>query len=527
MKNAVIYARYSSERQTEQSIEGQLRVCNEYAERNGLSIVDNYIDRATTGTNDNRPAFQQMLSDCAKPVVWDIVLVYAIDRFGRNSIEIAVNKQKLHKHNKTLISATQRTSENIDGTKNLDGILLENVYIGLAEYYSAELSQKVQRGMNENREKGHFCGGGLSYGYRVKDKRIIIEENEAEVVKYIFSSYASGKIAKEIIAELTDKGIYLKSKPFKLTTLYGILRKEQYIGIYRHNDKVYTNMYPAIIDKELFDTVQAILAKNKIGSRSAYTDYLLRNVLYCGYCGKHLAGECGTSRNGEVKHYYKCLSRKRDGVESCGKSIVKKDELEELVIDITMQSLNNPETIAYIADGVMELKGSQKDKNSVLNILNEEYSATQKSLDNIMRAIESGIFNETTKNRMAELEEALADLRSKIAAEEYKAKTQLKRDDIIQFLTHGLRQQAKLMINQLIEKIVLYDDKIEIYYRYTDKKNPDRESDRDFLLLSGGSNSYIVVGMSGLEPPTPTLSGWCSNLLSYIPLNNRRFDVDV
>lgn len=130
MKTAVIYARYSSEKQNEQSIESQLRICNQFASANGLTVLDTYVDRATTGTNDQRAAFQQMLSDCAKPVPWDIVLVYAIDRFGRNSIEIAVNKQKLKKHKKTLISATQRTSENIDGTKNLDGILLENVYIG-------------------------------------------------------------------------------------------------------------------------------------------------------------------------------------------------------------------------------------------------------------------------------------------------------------------------------------------------------------------------------------------------------------
>ena len=130
MKTAVIYARYSSEKQNEQSIESQLRICNQFASTNGLTVLETYVDRATTGTHDQRAAFQQMLSDCAKPVPWDIVLVYAIDRFGRNSIEIAVNKQKLKKHKKTLISATQRTSENIDGTKNLDGILLENVYIG-------------------------------------------------------------------------------------------------------------------------------------------------------------------------------------------------------------------------------------------------------------------------------------------------------------------------------------------------------------------------------------------------------------
>lgn len=137
-KTVSIEDRYSCERQTEQSIEGQLRVCNEFAERNDLKIVDTYIDRAMTGTNDHRPEFQRMLSDSDKPQIWDIVLVYALDRFGRNSIEIALNKQKLKKNHKMLISATQRTSENIDGTKNLDGILLENMYIGLAEYYSVE-----------------------------------------------------------------------------------------------------------------------------------------------------------------------------------------------------------------------------------------------------------------------------------------------------------------------------------------------------------------------------------------------------
>lgn len=136
-KTVSIEDRYSCERQNEQSIEGQLRICEKYAEDNGLKIVESYIDRATTGTNDNRPAFQKMLSDCEK-ALWDIVLVYAIDRFGRNSIEIALNKQKLKKNHKMLISATRRTSENIDGTKNLDGILLENMYIGLAEYYSVE-----------------------------------------------------------------------------------------------------------------------------------------------------------------------------------------------------------------------------------------------------------------------------------------------------------------------------------------------------------------------------------------------------
>lgn len=137
MKTCVIYARYSSSNQTEQSIEGQLDVCSKYAKENNLHIVNTYIDRAMTGTNDNRPDFQKMLSDSEREN-WEVVLVYAIDRFGRDSVEIAINKHRLKKNGKMLISATQRTSENLDGTINLDGILLENIYIGMAEYYSVE-----------------------------------------------------------------------------------------------------------------------------------------------------------------------------------------------------------------------------------------------------------------------------------------------------------------------------------------------------------------------------------------------------
>ena len=223
MKNAIIYARYSSEQQTEQSIEGQLRVCKNYADVNHLNIVNTYIDKAMTGTNDKRPAFQKMLSDSEKKSPWEVVLVDAIDRFGRNSIEIAINKQRLKKNGKILISATQRTSENIDGTKNLDGILLENVYIGLAEYYSAELSQKVTRGQLESLSKGNYIGGPLPFGYRVENKKIVIDEPRAEIIREIFEEYVNGKKMPDIIESLTQRGIFYKGKAFNLIIVYKMI----------------------------------------------------------------------------------------------------------------------------------------------------------------------------------------------------------------------------------------------------------------------------------------------------------------
>lgn len=484
MIGAIIYARFSSEKQNEQSIEGQLRVCNQYAEQNGLTVLDTYIDRAMTGTNDNRPAFQQMLSDCEKPVPWDVVLVYAIDRFGRNSIEIAVNKQRLKKNKKTLISATQRTSENIDGSKNLDGILLENVYIGLAEYYSAELSQKVKRGMRETRSKGLFCGGQVAYGYRIENKKVRIDEDRAEVVRYVFSQYVEGRIIKDIKAELTAKGVLYKGKPFATNTLYDMLRAEKYIGIHHSRDgNTYLNIYPPIISKELFDEVQRILAVNKIGSKSVKTEFLLKGKCACGICGKYLQGESGTSRNGTIKYYYKCAGRKKYNI--CDQEIYPKELLEQLIIDVTMQVFGNSENIGVIADAVMKAHEKRMHDKSLLNILNDEKDRLQKSLANVMKAIEQGIFNITTKARMDELEQQLADVEEKIALEEYKAVNQIHREQVIEYLTHTIKSKPNVLLYTLIQRLVIFKDRIEVYYNYIEYTNPDNpDTDgRDIIFI--------------------------------------------
>ena len=147
MKTAVIYARYSSDRQTEQSIEGQVRVCNDYAERNDILIVNQYVDRATTGTNDNRDAFQQMMKDSDKKA-WDYVLVYKLDRFSRNKFEMAMHRKHLKDNGIKILSAM----ENIPDSP--EGILLESLLEGMNQYYSEELSQKTRRGQRETRLKG-------------------------------------------------------------------------------------------------------------------------------------------------------------------------------------------------------------------------------------------------------------------------------------------------------------------------------------------------------------------------------------
>ena len=472
MKSAVIYARYSSERQSEQSIEGQLRVCNEFAERNGLRVVKTYIDRAMTGTNDHRAEFQQMLSDSDSPQEWEIVLVYALDRFGRNSVEIAVNKQRLHKNGKILISATQRTSQNIDGSQNLDGIILENVMIGLAEYYSAELSQKIRRGQNESREKGNFVGGGIAYGYKVVDKKIFINEDEAEAVRYIFDQYASGKVAREIIETLQHRGLTHRGKPFLPNAIYQILRNTRYIGFYYHGGKKYTNAFPPIVSEELFHIVQSMLAKNKLGSHSRDTVFLLKGKLYCGICGKKMNGESGTSWTGKMNYYYKCATKKKKS-SACPKETVRKEDIEKFVVQTTIDVLRSPGTIEKIADTVVDIHRRRWQDKSLLHLLKEDRDKKQKALKNLLTAVEEGLLTPTTKSRMTELEEEIDILNGKILMEESKEDNLITREQIMEFLYTLPEQEPQVIIDTMIRKVVLFDDKIEIHYNFCDKPEND------------------------------------------------------
>ena len=482
MKTAVIYARYSSEKQTEQSIEGQIRVCNEFAAKNDIKIVDTYIDRATTGTNDNRAAFQKMLSDSDKKPIWDLVLVYALDRFGRNSIDIAVNKQRLQKNNIILISATQKTSVNIDGSKNLDGIILENVLIGLSEYYSAELSQKVRRGQRESRQKGNFLGGKVPYGYRVENKKVLIDEERAEVIRLIFQLYANGKCVREILDELNRIGILYNGKPMYQSTLFKILKLEKYTGIYRYDGEIYTNIYPQIIPIPLFERVQKMMEHNKLGANSRNTDFVLKGKLYCGLCGMKINGDSGTSHTGVKKFYYTCSNKKR--FRKCNKTSIKKDEMEQMVFDYTFKMFDSPETISKIADEIIQLHNQMTKEQSVLHLLNEERAKLQKPLNNLMIAIEEGVLTPTTKARVNELEALIAETDMKIFVEQSKLERTLKKEDVEKYIIEGLQGDGKALIGSLIDKVVLYEDKIEITYKYTNN-NPDdfhKEVHRDFLL---------------------------------------------
>ena len=469
IKTAVIYARYSCDNQSEQSIEGQLRVCQEYAQKNNILILDTYIDRAMTGTNDNRPDFQRMLKDSDRRE-WSYVLVYKLDRFSRNKYETAIHKKTLRDNGVKVLSVM----ENIPDTP--EGIILESLLEGMNQYYSAELAQKVSRGMKETRRKGYYQGGPLLYGYQLDGRKIIINESEAEIVRYMYEEYAKGVYVKDIIKALSEKGITYKGRPFVKNSVYNILRNEKYSGVYKHGDEVIDNMYPQIVPTELFEKVRAIVNKNKFGKRSVKTDFLLLHKIKCGYCGQSINAESGTTKNGTRIYYYKCNGRKKR-LNDCNKSVVRKEVLEELVLNAIIEELNKPATVSHIVSGLMQLQEDRIKSNPMLAMLQKEQRQNETAINNIVAAVERGIISNATSKRLRELESRQEELERLILIEKSKTAVKFSEEYIREYYEKALRNEAKMLINYIVKEITLYDDKMIIYFNSPIKTgSPDGES---------------------------------------------------
>ena len=295
--NAVIYARYSSDNQREESIEGQLRECLSYAEKNNLKIVNHYIDRAFSARTDDRPAFRQMIQESEKKE-FSIILVWKLDRFSRDRYDSAYYKHQLKKNGVRVLSATENISE------GPEGIILESMLEGMAEYYSAELAVKVRRGQQENALKCRSNGGVLPLGYCVsKDHTFEIVPEKAAIVREIFTRYDNGEALQTIANSLNKQRLRTqKDKEFRVSSLGKILRNRKYTGEYRYDTTVIPDGMPRIIEQDLFDRVQKRLDQNKRapGRAKAEEEYLLTTKAFCGECGSMLVGDCGTSKTGSV-----------------------------------------------------------------------------------------------------------------------------------------------------------------------------------------------------------------------------------
>jgi len=453
---AVIYARYSSHNQREESIEGQIRECQDFAARNGFVVIGEYIDRALSGKTDDREDFQRMIKDSEKGH-FDAVLMYTMDRFARNRYDSAMYKAKLKKNGVKIYYAKQAIPE------GAEGIILESVLEGMAEYYSENLSRNVRRGMNENALQCKV-NGGVCLGYRKsKDSKYEIDPVGSKIVQDIFEKYATGMSATQIVKYCNDRGYKTAhGKSFTRNSLRTILQNKKYIGIYEYDGTVIEDGIPPILSRELFDRVQGMLRHNYTAraKTKAKEDYLLTTKVFCGHCGSNMIGESGTSRHGTTYHYYKCGNRKRG--HDCLKKTEKKDLLERIVVQHTVEKVLTDANIKMIATNAMALIEKEAADNTLRIAYEKELKDVQKRIGNLLDLMEQGISTESTRGRLLELESRKNDLERNIARENAK-KPRLTKERII-FWLNSFKQgdiedieYRRRVIDTLVNSVYIYD----------------------------------------------------------------------
>lgn len=497
--NAVIYARFSSHSQREQSIEGQLRDCYDYAKRYDLHIVGEYIDRAISGMTDDRPDFQRMIADAPKKQ-FERIIVWKLDRFARNRYDSALYKHKLKQYGIRVISAMENVGEGDES------ILLEALLEASAEYYSLDLKKKIKRGQRETIAKGRWCGGPVPIGYKAVDGKLELDEKNAPVVRYVFEQYASGMPMKEIIEELKRRGVRSsRGKELSYTTFTRTLINPIYIGKFSYKGEIVEGVAQALIDEETFNKVQLIVkAKERAPAvNKAKVEYLLQGKAFCGECGSHMIGESGRSCNGETYFYYTCAARKKH--HTCRKKNEKKDFIEWYVVEQTLKYVLTPNRIRDIAKAVVaeydkEFAGSKVEEyKKAINRYDRELNKLVDALVDAPKVAHQRIYEkmETLEAQKASMETELTKLMiaSEIRFTEEEVRAWLRR-----FCTGDLfdPEFRRNIIDTFINCIYIYDDRIIIFYNI---KGGKQVSYVDLSSALDSGSSEISSDLNANAPP--------------------------
>lgn len=495
--NAVLYCRFSSDRQKENSIDFQLRADREYCERKGLKVVGEYIDRALTGTNDNRPEFQRMIRD-AKKQQFAFIIVYRFDRFARNRYDSAIYKKELESHGVRVLS----TEESV-GTGD-EGMILESIYEAMAESYSRKLSKIVTESMKETARKGLTTGGTVPLGYKTVDRKFVVDEPTAQIVRLCYELYAQGKTKTEILHKLNDRGFRTrKGNKFNIDGITKILTSRIYIGSYSYSGIERTA--PRIVDDKLFYTVQDLLKRNKktYGKKMQQAFFALSGKVFCGECGAAMIGDEGTSYNGSKYFYYSCSIKKRK--KGCKKKSEKKDFLEWYICEQTVKYVLTDERISEIAEKVVALEERESGASEIRRI-EQQISAVEKEFsalaDKLIATDSPGIIK-AINEKAAVLETRKADLENELSQLRLRANLRVNQSEVEAYL-NAFRNGDLLdddfrrrLIHALVNCVYIWDDRVLIYFNirgYESINYIDALSDAEQLSEFRGSSDSSFHG---------------------------------
>ncbi|URZ07567.1 recombinase family protein [Clostridium felsineum] len=484
MLKGVTYNRFSSNMQREESIDAQIRFNHDYAKRNNIEVMKDYIDEAISGKTDDRPGFQKMLED-AKLGMFDVVICHKVDRFARNRIESAINKYNLRKCNIKVLFSGQAIDDSPEGQ------LMEGILESFAEYYSLNLAKETMKGLRENAYKCKFNGGYVPFGFSIdpETKKYLINTNEAPYVQMIFKMFVNGTKYKDIIKTLDDLGITTRfGRKFTEPTLHDLLCNEKYAGIYTFNKRTSRSIdgkrngrlkksdeeiisipggIPQIIDTDTFIQAQEKLCLKKRTTR-AKEIYLLSGLIYCGSCGKPYCGNRKHNGFGKIYTMYRCNGR-------CENKEIDKDFLEEMVFTNLINNIFSKKALKELSKKLNEyLKSKRQSENKKLEVLSSKLKEISFEQNNIVNAIAKGYDNPIFKKRLSEL-----DAESKNIKYEYdilkikldsQAITPNRIDKILQdqrtYVLNKNLVEVKKFIASYVDSIIVYENDIEINLKF-------------------------------------------------------------
>lgn len=486
MQRAVIYARFSSDNQREESIDAQVRACKAYCKGKGYLVTHIYRDEAKSGTKlAGRDAYNQMLAD-AKDDLFDIVIFHKVDRNARNEFDYYTTKRTLTQ----LGIKYEYAVQNIDNTP--EGQMMESMLVGFAAYYSRNLAKETKKGLNENAYKAQFNGGTAPFGYKIVDKHYVIDEREAEGVRMIFRMYLDGIGYTEIAKALAEKGYKTKlGRNFSKVSLHDILRNEKYIGIYTFNKVTkksdgtrnshgkpseelirIENAIPPIISKEDFIMVQKIKADNqKHASRfRASVPYLLTGKIFCEHCGSAMNGH-RMRRNEKEYSYYACNRKERVAGEVCPNKYINSEALERWVIESIEQCVFTPQNMANIAEEMANQYTSHtKNSKNRLIELKRQKAALEKRMGGLYDIMELNGVDDYNLDRLKAVKAQIVDVENEIAccranenaptltAEQIEATLKALHEN----LGTGDEIAKRFLINTFVDKIVVGEKNISM-----------------------------------------------------------------
>ena len=496
-----LYARVSTTRQAENdlSIPDQLKQMQEWAKTNEHIVVAEYVEPGASATDDKRPIFQQMMHDAlTKPATFDAIVVHSHSRFFRDGIEAGVHERKLKRNGVKLFSITQPTSDDASGE------LVRNIIRMFDGYQSQENAKHTSRAMKENARQGFFNGSLAPFGYMAistdisgsrgrKKKKLAVNEAEAGIVKLIYDLYLRGYNGhpmggKEIARHLTEKGMLMRGKPWRMQKIHDILSDPMYMGDYYFNMRdsraktirppeewVKTDI-PPIIDAAKFEQVRAkreSRSPSRLPPRRVSSPVLLSGLLKCGVCG---AGMTLSTGKGGRYRYYKCTNRRNKGNHACSSTNIPMDKLDELVIaSLADKILASDRLQVMMAELRKRIRDSKDTRQERINELNRQLKQLEERQQRLLDAIETGIveLDETTQKRAQTLKasrEALLIERAGVSREQSMPEVEYLKPSQVELFGKALRKKlmskdsalAKSYLNILVDEIRIEDKQATI-----------------------------------------------------------------